>query len=202
VMNVYSVKEGYLGALNEKQQKAVNSVANSLDHFENMVRNYLDLSRIEKGELEVAKSEIDFGEHIIKPTIERFEKQRQAKNMKIESSLPSGVRLQADRNLVAIVCNNLLGNALKYGMTGGLIKIDLKDEKDGILVRFYNDGNPIPEDQKQFLFKRFSRLRGAEKIKGTGLGLFIVKEIVEKHGGKVWVEPQAGGNAFVFTLKR
>ncbi|HNV86267.1 MAG TPA: cache domain-containing protein [Candidatus Omnitrophota bacterium] len=202
VMNIYSVKEGYLGALNEKQQKAVNAVANSLDHFENMVRNYLDLSRIEKGELEVVKSEFDLVSHIIRPAVEHFEKQRQAKNMRIETFLPSEVHLLADRNLIAIVCNNLLGNALKYGTQGGVVRIDLKEYPDGAEVRFYNDGSPIPEDQKPFLFKRFSRLPGSEKIKGTGLGLFIVKEIVEKHGGKVWVESQAGGNTFIFTLKR
>ena len=123
VMNIYSLKEGFLGALNEKQQKAVDSSARSLDHFENMVKNYLDLSRIEKGEMEVNKTDVDLCDNLIKPAIENFEKQGSEKKIRIENSVPAGVRLKADRNLLMIVFNNLLSNAIKYGLPGGRISI-------------------------------------------------------------------------------
>ncbi|MDD5218727.1 MAG: cache domain-containing protein [Candidatus Omnitrophica bacterium] len=202
IMNVYSVKDGYLGELNENQQRAINSAAHSLDHFESMVKNYLDLSRIEKGELQVSKTTIRLNEDVIGPNIGHFEKERQRKNMKIQNAVPAGVAVSADKNLLMIVCNNLLGNAIKYGSEGGQIVIQAKNSNEFLEIRFYNDGTPIAENQKDHLFKRFSRLPGSEKIKGTGLGLFIVKEIVEKHGGKVWVETKATGNEFVFTIAK
>ena len=202
VMNVYSVKDGYLGELNPGQKKAVDAAARSLDHFGSMVKNYLDLSRIEKGELEARKESVLFRENILQPAIEHFEKQRQEKNMSLEVNVPAGLQLAADKSLMNIVCNNLLGNALKYGKGGGKVVIEAKDHPADVELRFYNDGNPITEAQKEQLFKRFSRLAGSEHIKGTGLGLFIVKEIIEKHGGKIWVEPQTRGNVFVFTLSK
>jgi signal transduction histidine kinase len=69
-------------------------------------------------------------------------------------------------------------------------------------VCFYNDGAPIPPDQETLLFRRFSRLPGSENVKGTGLGLFIVREIIERHGGKVWAAPGQKGNEFVFEIPK
>ncbi|MFA5088254.1 MAG: cache domain-containing protein [Candidatus Omnitrophota bacterium] len=202
VMNIFSVKEGYLGELNEKQARAIDAAAKSLSHFENMVRNYLDLSRIEKGELQVAKTEVNLDEEILKPAIEHFEKERLGKGMTIENNVSPEIKISADRNLLTIVCNNLLGNAIKYGSRGGRIVVSSQVSDDFVLMRFYNDGHPIPEDQKGNLFKRFSRLPSRERVKGTGLGLFIVKEIIEKHGGKIWLEVKEKGNEFVFQLSR
>jgi signal transduction histidine kinase len=71
-------------------------------------------------------------------------------------------------------------------------------------VEVYNDSTPISEADKVRLFKKFSRLQNAEtkKVKGTGLGLYITREIVEKHGGRIWVEPQEKGNLFIFEIER
>jgi len=115
VMNTYSMKEGYLGSLNQKQQDAIDSTAKSLDHFEIMVKNYLDLSRIEKGELKILKDEINFNQDIVKPVIGNFQKQIQEKNMFVENLITEQIIFNADKNLITIVCNNLLGNAFKYG---------------------------------------------------------------------------------------
>jgi two-component system, NtrC family, sensor kinase len=200
MMNVYSLKEGFLGALSDKQQKAVSSTARSLDHFETMVKNYLDLSRIEKGELEVRPSDTDLNEDIIKPALAHFEKQIQERQLQLAVNVADNIRLSADKNLLIIVCDNLLGNAVKYTQPGGQIAISAQVSGTEVKVCFYNSCAPIKEEQKNLLFQKFSRLPGAEKIKGTGIGLFITRQIVEKHGGKIWMEPQAQGNDFIFTL--
>ena len=200
VMNVYSLKEGFLGPLNEKQTKAVNSAARILDHFETMVKNYLDFSRIEKGELEVKKSDTDLNEDIIKPALAHFEKQMLEGRIGVSNTVPSGIKLKADKNLLVIVCDNLLSNAVKYIADPGKIMIEAAEEPGRVKVSFYNKGTPIKDEEKNMLFKKFSRLSGSEKIRGTGVGLFITKEIVEKHGGSIWVEPQADGNKFMFTI--
>ena len=200
VMNIYSVKEGFLGALNDKQQRAIDSTARSLDHFETMVKNYLDLSRIEKGELELYCTDTDLAEDVIKPAVAHFEKQLQEKNIKLALEVKEGLRLSADKNLLLIVCDNLLGNAIKYGVTGGQIIISGAAHGEEIEIDFYNSGAPIKEEHLELLFQKFSSLPGAEKIKGTGIGLFITRQIVEKHGGRIWVQPQPAGNTFIFSL--
>jgi len=77
-----------------------------------------------------------------------------------------------------------------------------QDKSNYLQISFYNDGLPLADSQKKMLFKKFSRLPVSKNIKGTGLGLFIVKEIIEKHGGEVWVESEESGNTFHFTLSK
>lgn len=202
IINIYSLKDGYLGGLTPAQKKAVDSTARSLEHFENMVKNYLDLSRIEKKELELKKAMVDLRKNIIIPAIENFERQSLEKNIRINNFVPEGLTVCLDSSVMLIVSNNLLGNAIKYGSSGGVITIEAKDVGEHIEVSFYNDGSPILDSEKELLFKKFSRLPNAGERKGTGLGLFITKEIVEKHGGSIWVKPQERGNTFVFTLKK
>ncbi|MDD5259881.1 MAG: cache domain-containing protein [bacterium] len=202
VMNIYSIKEGYLGPLNEKQQKAMNSAARTLDHFETMVKNYLDLSRIEKGELEIKPTAANLAEDIIKPALAHFEKQIQEKNLQVTNLVLPGIKLSVDKNLLLIVCDNLLGNACKYSQTGARIIVEGVVEQDHIKVSVYNEGTPIKDEQQQYLFKKFSRLEGSEKIRGTGIGLYITRQIIEKHQGKIWAEAKPDGNSFIFILTR
>jgi signal transduction histidine kinase len=201
VMTIYALKDGLLGELNAKQKSAVDASARNLGHFENMVRNYLDLSRIEKGELTVHKAKLDLNDDVIGPALRNFERQMQERNVKVENMTPAGITLRADRNLLLIVFNNLLSNALKYGDSNGLITIDSLNRNGEVVVKFFNQGPPINEAQKELLFKKFSRLPGSDKIRGTGLGLFIVKQILERHGGAISLEPGDRGNTFVLTLR-
>ncbi len=202
VMNIYSLKEGYLGVLNEKQQKAMNSAARTLDHFETMVKNYLDLSRIEKGELEIKPTAADLAEDIVRPALVHFEKQIQEKNLQVTNLVLPGIKLSVDKNLLLIVCDNLLGNACKYSQSGAQVIVEGIIEQDHIKVSVYNEGIPIKDEQQKQLFKKFSRLEGSEKIRGTGIGLYITRQIIEKHKGKIWVEAKEHGNSFIFILTR
>lgn len=202
IMNVYSMKEGFLGELNAKQKRAVDSVARILDHFESMVKNYLDLSRIEKGELMVKKAPLDFLEDVVKVSLTHYEKLLQEKDIKLSLGLTSGIKLLADRDLLVIVCDNLLSNALKYGKESGKISIDCEEKPGGIECVFYNEGEPVKKEQADQLFKKFTRLPGSEKIKGSGIGLFIVKEIISKHGGTVRHEAAGDGNKFIFMIEK
>lgn len=203
VMNIYSIKEGFLGEINEKQKKAVDSVARILEYFENMVKNYLDLSRIEKGELEIRPSTFDYSEDIVKVSIQHFEKQAQEKGIKIENNIPSGIKIFADKGLMLIVADNLLSNAIKYGTKDGSIILSAEDAgAEYFKFVFYNDSEPIPGEKENMLFKKFSRLPGTEKIKGSGIGLFIVSQIAEKHEGKITHEATKTGNKFILLIRR
>ncbi|OGF45207.1 MAG: hypothetical protein A2231_00255 [Candidatus Firestonebacteria bacterium RIFOXYA2_FULL_40_8] len=203
VMNIYSIKEGFLGEINEKQKKAIDSVARILDYFESMVKNYLDLSRIEKRELEIKSSLLDFGEDVVKIAIQHFEKQAQERDIRIENNIPSGIKVFVDKGLMLIVCDNLLSNAVKYGVKNGSIVLSYEDPGDEYFrFVFYNDSDPISAVKQDMLFKKFSRLPGTEKIKGSGIGLYISREIMEKHEGKITHESTNKGNRFILLIRK
>jgi len=202
VMNVLSLKDGFLGPLNEKQARAATATARILEHFETMVKNYLDLSHLERGDLRIAKREIDLLEQVVQPSLAHFERECREKNISVETQVPEGLRITADPELLLVVCNNLVGNALKYGKPGGRIAVKAGDEGTCVCLSVFNEGTPIPEEKTKELFRRFSRLPGSEGIKGTGLGLFISRGIVEKHGGTIRIEPGTDGNTFRITLAK
>jgi len=204
VLNVYSVKEGFLGPVTEAQKKALNSVGRNLDNLAYTVRNFLNLSRFEKGELAVEKTDILLKQNVLEPAIELFSQQAAAKQMQIIDQVDSGLTLKADFELLKIVANNLIRNAIKYGAAGGRVMISAREEVDRVEVEVYNDGTPISAEDLDKLFKKFSKINDdrSGKEKGTGLGLYIVKQIIEKHNGTIRVEPRPTGNAFIFNIMK
>ncbi|MFC1576732.1 cache domain-containing protein [Candidatus Omnitrophota bacterium] len=202
IMNVYSIKGGFLGPLNAAQKKAIDLTSESLDYFEEMVKDYLDLSRIEKGELEIEEGDFDIALEILKPVLGYYEKLRQERSITVKNSVRPGISVTVDRNLTIVVFSNLVSNAIKYGKKNGFISIDAAAGDDHVRIEVYNEGEPIRADEAARLFKKFYRPAGPKIITGTGLGLFIAKEIVEKEGGRIWVEPKESGNLFIVELKR
>jgi signal transduction histidine kinase len=203
IMNAYTVRDGFLGMVNFKQRKALDSVARNLDYLEATVKNFLNLSRLEKGELAVRKSEVLLKEQMVDSALDAFARQAADKEIQVINDVPAAMKVMADVDLLQIVVNNLVGNAVKYGQRGGVLRVSAENRDGRVRVEVYNDGRPLPQDQIDKLFRRFSRLKSEETraVQGTGLGLFVSKEIVEKHGGRIWVEPRLNGNAFVFEIK-
>jgi two-component system NtrC family sensor kinase len=203
ILSLHTVKDGYLGELNEAQAKSLNSVAGSLDYFNDMIKNYLDLSRLEKGELEARKTDLDLPRDVVEPILSSLESEMGHKKISLENRLPETLAVRADRDLLRIVYDNLISNAVKYGREGGSIRLEAETRPDGVVMSVYNEGNGIPADKLSLLFKKFSRIESPaqEGKKGTGLGLFICREIMEKHGGRIWAESEEGRSAtFFFQL--
>jgi two-component system NtrC family sensor kinase len=202
MLNACSVRDGYLGEVNEPQKKAMASVVRNLEYFDLTVKNFLNLSRIEKNELTLSRSAVAFKEDIVDESIDAFARQAQEKFMTINNLVPQGSVLQADPYLLLMVINNMIGNAIKYGDAGGSITIRMHSDHAIATVEVFNTGRGLTEAEVQRLFKRFSRLDNPEgrKVRGTGLGLFLCKETVEQHGGTMWCEPRENGNAFIFTI--
>ena len=204
VLNVYSVKEGFLGSVTDAQRTALDSVGRNLENLSYTVRNFLNLSRFEKGELAVNKVDIHLKEEVFAPAFETFKPQATAKKMEILDNVEPNFVLKGDLELLKIVANNLIRNAIKYGAPGGKISVSARQKVDTVEVEVYNDGTPIGLEETEKLFRKFSKLESSRsnKEKGTGLGLFIVKQVIEKHGGTIRVEPRATGNAFVFEIAK
>jgi len=194
VMSLYTVKDGFLGEVNPAQRKSLDGVAQSLDYFQDMIRNYLDLSRLEKGELEVNKTRVHLHERVVQPVLEGLERELEERQMVVDNWIPQGMVVTADGNLLRIVYNNLLSNAVKYGRARGGIVLDAHEGLDRVTLSVRNDSEGIPPEKISLLFKKFSRLDTPEHLgkRGTGLGLYICKEIIEKQGGEIWADSQLG----------
>jgi two-component system NtrC family sensor kinase len=204
VLNAYTVCDGYLGPLNDCQKKALTAVTRNLDYFNLTVTNFLNLSRIEKGELTVNRSIIRLGKDIAEVSIDAFTRQAEERAITIVNDVPADLQISGDSFLLLTVINNCIGNAVKYGARGGTIIITARDNDASRIVEIYNDGRPFTASERDQLFKRFVRLDTPEgrQARGTGLGLFLCKEIVERHGNTIWCESREKGNAFLLTVDR
>ncbi|MCK5707375.1 MAG: cache domain-containing protein [Candidatus Aureabacteria bacterium] len=204
ILNVYLIRKRILGNISEKQEKTLNSIARNLDYLAVTVKNFLNLSRIEKNEIEINKSQILLKEHIFDVAIEAFEQPLKDKEMYLQNNIAKDLSVNADSALMQIVANNLISNAIKYGKPRGEIVLKSSEKDDVLEIEVYNDGETICDVDIEKLFKKFSRIvyRGMESIKGSGIGLYITKEIIKLHGGTIKVEPSKKGNSFIFSIDK
>ncbi len=204
LLNTAAVRDGLFGQINEKQKQSLKSVTKNLHYFRDTVKKFLDLSRIEKGELEVNKKQVSLREDVFDPCLETFNAEIADKQMEVTNNIAAELKVNGDLDLLHIVANNLLGNAVKYGLEKGKIILSSEDLSDKVQIEVYNDSRPIGEAEKEKLFQKFSRLEDSKnkQIKGTGLGLFLTKEIITKHGGDIWVRPEENGNSFIFQIEK
>ncbi|MEN6425128.1 MAG: cache domain-containing protein [Phycisphaerales bacterium] len=204
VMNAYAVRDGYLGLINFKQRKAMDSVTRNMDYLDATVKKFLSLGRVERGELPVNKTHLNLKKDVFDNSINSLSPMAVKKNLKIANEVSPDVVVNADSDLMQIVANNLVSNAIKYSPDAGEIKVTARQVNGMVEVDVYNDSTPMSEEQRAKLFQKFSRLDNPEtkKVKGTGLGLYITKQIIEKHGGSIAVEPREHGNSFVFRIER
>jgi len=131
---------------------------------------------------------------VVAPVVDGLQRGLEARRMILESHVPEGMTVEADRDLLRIVVDNLLSNAIKYGREGGKVRIEAVHEVDPTVLSVYNEGPGVAPDKIPLLFRKFSRVYHPELVgqKGTGLGLYICKEIIDKHGGRISVTSEEG----------
>lgn len=203
------LKDEALGPLvNPNQKQAVSTMLRNVNALINMIQKYLQLGKIESGRMEVNKVRIPIFAEALSPIIEDEKQQLEARKMEVVIENEEAFRKaeeEADPVLLRIVFSNLIGNALKYGQEGGKIWCGFKEEPEELLFYVKNEGQGIPGDKLTRVFEKFTRLQGElERRKGgTGLGLFNAKEIIERHGGRIWAEAEEGKWAnFLFSLPK
>ncbi|OHD72378.1 MAG: hypothetical protein A2W19_13605 [Spirochaetes bacterium RBG_16_49_21] len=198
---------GYLGNLDNEQQKTVEKILRNCQYLEDIIRNYIDLSKMDLDNLEAFTQRIDLAGDVIQPALDIPEYRENLKKMPIVAAeIPAKPFIIGDPNLLKIVVNNLLNNAIKYGAPETPITVACEENAGNYIVSIHNQGVGISKaDIEERLFKKFSRLRqkGTEGVKGSGLGLYICKKIIEKHQGRMWVESEVGKHAtFYFSIPR
>jgi signal transduction histidine kinase len=166
-----------------------------------MINEMLDLDRMEAGRMTIHPEGIDFNA-LVGDVADRV--RPNAPNHTITLDLQSDLpQVQADRDRMTQVASNLLNNAVKYSPTGGRITVTTRADRDQLRLDVRDEGLGIPPDALETIFERFSRVdsQATKDIQGTGLGLPIVRQIVQLHGGKVWAESELGrGSVFHVVL--
>lgn len=204
-MSAHSVLQRIFGPLTPMQERMVGLICRNLDQSMTMIKNYLDLSRIEKDELSFTPLMLRLGPEVVEPVLAELSTMISAHGMTVESTVGDDVALEADSELLRVVYRNLVGNGCKYGRAGGRIRLRAIDEGDRYRFEVWNDGQGIAQEQMERLFQKFTRIPEVQKgaSKGTGLGLFICRTIVNRHGGKIWAEGQEGEWInFIFELPK
>lgn len=187
------------------KQEFYSIIKGEAERLSRMIDNMLNISRIEAGIVSVDRSEVDFAK-VIREVIETMQPQAKAKNiMLLERIGPLIYTAEADRDMMHQVILNLVSNAIKYTPEGGraTVAVEMDDNSRSILVSVQDTGLGIPPEAMDKVFGKFFRIESYKRMaKGTGLGLNLVKHIVETvHHGQVGVSSQVGmGSRFWFTV--
>jgi two-component system, sensor histidine kinase and response regulator len=167
-----------------------------------LLKNLLDWARSQTGRLNMNPESIEL-KQLIKNVIHLIELPATKQKITLENKVPDGVFVLGDVNTIDTVFRNLLSNALKFTSDGGSITIDCCTKADEIEICVADNGMGIPEENISKLFRIDQNIttKGTDSESGTGLGLILCKEFVEKNNGKIWVESEVGkGSKFYFTL--
>lgn len=187
VMDANVLTEGFLGELQPAQRDKVKKMVVKAEYLLGLIRDYLDLARLESGELALrAREDLDLVAEVVQPAIDITAPLVAEKSMRLATHLPAAPLLaECDPGLLQIVLVNLLGNAAKYGDQGGYIDLTVERREKSLRVAVRNTGPGFPAGERGRLFRKFSRLDSPElrKRKGTGVGLYTSWRIVALHSG-------------------
>jgi two-component system, NarL family, sensor histidine kinase BarA len=196
-----SLHGGLFGPVNEQQNKWLWKIETNCKGLIEHVSDFLDLSKIEAGHIELVKKLVDIDALIRESLVEhsiQAERSHIVLRSQIDVQLPA---VRVDPRRVNQVLSNLLSNALKFSDDGGEIEVGAgRSREDEVIVWVKDKGVGIPSDEIGQVFEKYRQLSSGRNsgYKGTGLGLVICKEIVEAHGGRIWTESKEGKGTTVF----
>ena len=194
---------GVPGPVNKEQQQCLSDVLDSSRHLLSLINEVLDLSKIESGRMELKKETLtmtEVVESLARSMMPILRPRKQSLDIEIEEGLSP---IYADKGKLGQVLRNLVANSSNFTPEGGRLKIEATSDNGWCRVSVIDNGSGIKAEDKERIFEPFCQLdytpfRGKG---GTGLGLAVVRQIIEKHGGRIWVESDYGrGSQFTFTL--
>jgi CheY-like chemotaxis protein len=187
----------------EKQRQYLKIIYDESKRLNNLIDDFLDIQRMELGNQGYSFEPLNITS-LIKETVALFS--HNTNQHKLNISAPLFVTpVKGDSDRVRQILSNLISNAIKYSPNGREVNISVDEQDIDVVVSIADQGMGIPPEAQEKLFTKFYRVDNAStrKIGGTGLGLAIVKEIVEAHGGHIWLESVVGeGSKFYFSLPK
>ncbi len=184
----------------EPVQKQASRIQAAADRMGRLISDLLDWGRIEAGGLPLEPSEQDVAS-LVMEAMESVRPLAEARGLRVGAELPDeDVQVKCDRTRVLQVLGNLLGNALKFTPDGGQLTVGARRHRGEVQFWVRDTGTGIRSEALPHVFERYWQAKDAES-RGTGLGLYIAKGIVEAHGGRIWAQSEPGqGSTFTFTL--
>ncbi|NQT25377.1 hypothetical protein HQ585_08480 [candidate division KSB1 bacterium] len=199
-----NIIQGYTGPVSDESLDMANRAEKRTVSLLRFVKELLDLSQMRAVD-EIEKKPCNLSQHV-RSTVEQLQVLANNKNQTIEQSVESDATVLANPTALDELIENLVGNAIRYTPDSGQIKIKQQDSENSFIqIAISDTGIGIPEESLPHIFEDFYRANNAKghDKNGTGLGMSIVKQIVEGHNGKIWIDSEVGkGTTFTFTLQR
>jgi NtrC-family two-component system sensor histidine kinase KinB len=201
-MAVHLCMEQVAGPLTEKQAELLHAAREDCDRLQTMVDDLLDMSRIESGRVELYPLPTPVG-MLAQSAVEKGKAEAEAKGIRLSADIPiPELRVLADHERVGHIFSNLINNALHHTPREGSVTLGASVTNGMVRFTVTDTGTGIAKEHHERLFEKFFQVP-ADGPKGTGLGLYIAREIVRAHGGDIGVESETGqGSTFWFTLPR
>lgn len=194
--------EGAIGELDDKQKVLLSTMLQSNEDLLGLVNALLEVYRFESGKLTLCKTAFSVKD-LVEQCYSELKPLAEKKNIDFSVSfeLEDNLHILADRAEIKRVITNLCGNALNYTNKSGIVKVLAKAQCGDFIFSVTDNGNGIPQSDIPNLFKRFSQGTARKRSTGTGLGLYLSRQIIEAHNGKIWVDSKVDkGSEFSFLL--
>lgn len=192
-----------LGNLTPKQEKASTEIYNNIIRMTKLVSELLSISKIQSGTFKIEREKTDLRK-LLSGIVDDFKQTKTNKKVPLEIELaPQLEEAEIDGDKIRLVCSNLIDNALKY-TTSGSVVVKAKQNDRETIISIADSGIGIRQQDDEKIFEPFFRGKNILELdnKGTGLGLYIAKLIVNRHGGKIWYDSSEKGTTFSFTIPK
>lgn len=196
---------GVMGKVSHKLHESLKMADRSIDRLSRIISDFLDISRIESGEMKLRKAIVPV-QMIVSEAVGSLETLASAKDIELNTNPgKKELMVDVDRDRIIQVLINLIGNAVKFVPANSRINVDIADCEREVQVAVRDNGPGLSKEETEKVFDRFVQIHqfAGPGEHGTGLGLTIAKELVQMHGGRIWVESLTGrGCCFFFTLPK
>ena len=193
--------DGTLGDLTERQEKILDTMKRSSEDILGLVNALLEVYKYESGKILLYKSDFSINE-LADYVKQELSPLSQKKNISFELDVAAtdGIQIFADKKELRRVLVNLCANAINHNRTGKKVEIKTEIQNNDVVLSVRDDGAGIDKSDIPKMFKRFSQISTSKMSVGTGLGLYLSRQITEAHGGKIWVESDKNNGTEFFIL--
>ena len=202
VMGNYATMLQQPGISEAERMEYAKSISMAARRLAALITNILKLNKLENQQIFPHPQEFDLGEQLCQCML-AFENAWEKKNLEIETDIPDDVRIKSDPELLSLVWNNLISNAVKFTPEGGCIGVAVKTEEQAVTVSVSDTGCGIDPETGKHIFEKFYQGDTSHATKGNGLGLALVKRVMDILGSEITVRSTPGqGSTFVVKIKR